>query len=116
MSTNTTPGNQTPGTDEMYTTDELRRIARSRPQPLGVDARGRTHYHSTRLGPVGVSVVWVMRDDDIVHDRVLIEGTDDDLSTWVAFVASECGWDECHYDDRDWGAWLSDQLGGGDGA
>lgn len=110
MSTNTTPGNQTPGTDEMYSNDDLRRIARSRPEPLGIDAQARRHHHATTIGPVGVSVVWVMDENNIVHDRVLIEGSNHDLATWVAFIDTKFGWETCNYDDRDWGEWLVSRL------
>lgn len=117
MSTDTAPADKSAGTDQMYSDEDLIRISRSRPDPLGVDEVGREHYHATSIGPVGVSVVWAMSEaESVEHSEVLVEGSEQDLEAWIAFVESRCGWEICRYDDAPWGEWLADQLIGGDDA
>lgn len=110
MSTDDTTGENPPGTDQMYSTDDLARRAGGPREPLGVDADGREHYHTTQIGGAGVSVVWVMDGETVAYDEVLMRGSDYDIETWIAYVADRCGWDHCRYDDAPWGEWLAKQL------
>jgi hypothetical protein len=70
--------------------------------PLGIDAEGRVH----EINPVAQMVV--VRDDSLIEHREALDGRD--VSEWIDYVASECGWRDVRYSDEPFGDWLADEL------
>lgn len=72
---------------------------------FGVDKTGATHFHSAMAHRV-----WVVEDGEIAHEFGV-----DDIEDYRAHVADTRGWDDStEYGDDDLGAWLVDELTGGD--